>query len=141
MSAPPSKVRAYGLALGPLVALGVFWLMPDTYAGPDGGTVELGAKARVTAGLAVWMALWWMTEAIPEGDRARTTIVTQIGSPFFEIVRYAQDQQIDLVVLGTHGRGPLGHMLLGSVAEKVVRKAPCPVLTVRHPQRTHVAAA
>jgi len=65
MSAPPSKVRAYGLALGPLVALGVCWLLPDSYTGPDGGTVELGAKARVTAGLAVWMALWWMTEAIP----------------------------------------------------------------------------
>jgi nucleotide-binding universal stress UspA family protein len=41
-------------------------------------------------------------------------------------------------VIGTHGRGPLSHMLLGSVAEKVVRKAPCPVLTVRHPQHEFV---
>jgi hypothetical protein len=42
-------------------------------------------------------------------------------------------------VLGTHGRGPLAHMLLGSVAERVVRTAPCPVLTVRHPQREFIA--
>jgi len=71
---------------------------------------------------------------LPEGDRAGAVIATIVGSPFYEIVRYATEQQIDLIVIGTHGRGPLGHMLLGSVAEKVVRKAPCPVLTVRHPQ-------
>jgi universal stress protein A len=43
-----------------------------------------------------------------------------------------------LIVLGTHGRGPIGHVILGSVAERVVRTAPCPVLTVRHPQREFV---
>jgi nucleotide-binding universal stress UspA family protein len=51
-----------------------------------------------------------------------------------EIVRYARDENMDLIVLGTHGRGPIAHMLLGSVAERVVRKAHCPVLTVR-PER------
>jgi len=80
-----------------------------------------------------------MLETLPEAEQAHVTIATQIGSPFFEIVRYAQEQQIDLIVIGTHGRGPIGHMLLGSVAEKVVRKAPCPVLTVRHPQRETAA--
>jgi universal stress protein A len=53
------------------------------------------------------------------------------GSPVEEVVDYARDKDIDLIVLGTHGRGWLAHALLGSVAEKVVRKAPCPVLTVR----------
>lgn len=53
------------------------------------------------------------------------------GPPFLEIIRYAQENEIDLIVLGTHGRSGLAHMLLGSVAERVVRKAPCPVLTVR----------
>lgn len=53
------------------------------------------------------------------------------GSPFLEIIRYAKDQEIDLIVMGTHGRTGLAHVLLGSVAEKVVRKSPCPVLTVR----------
>ncbi|HEX6985327.1 MAG TPA: universal stress protein [Planctomycetaceae bacterium] len=48
-----------------------------------------------------------------------------------EIVRYAADAEADLIVLGTHGRTGLAHVLLGSVAEKVVRKAPCAVLTVR----------
>lgn len=56
------------------------------------------------------------------------------GSPFVEIVRYAREERIDLIVMGTHGRGAIAHMLLGSVAERVVRKAPCPVLTVRQPE-------
>jgi nucleotide-binding universal stress UspA family protein len=53
------------------------------------------------------------------------------GTPFVEIVRYAREKDIDVIVMGTHGRGGLIHALIGSVAEKVVRKAPCPVLTVR----------
>jgi nucleotide-binding universal stress UspA family protein len=53
------------------------------------------------------------------------------GTPFVEIVRYAREKNIDLIVMGTHGHGGLVHALLGSVAEKVVRKAGCPVLTVR----------
>jgi len=60
------------------------------------------------------------------------------GSPFYEIVRFAKEQEIDLVIMGTHGRTGLIHVLLGSVAEKVVRKAPCPVLTVRHPEHEFV---
>ncbi len=56
-----------------------------------------------------------------------------LGRPFMEIVSYAREKQIDLIVLGTHGRSGLRHAILGSVAERVVRKAPCPVLTIRHP--------
>jgi nucleotide-binding universal stress UspA family protein len=59
-------------------------------------------------------------------------------SEFVEIIRYAREHEIDLIILGTHGRGAIAHMLLGSVAEKVVRKAPCPVLTVRHPEHEFV---
>jgi nucleotide-binding universal stress UspA family protein len=55
------------------------------------------------------------------------------GDPTAEIVRIASDEACDLIVMGTHGRGALEHVLLGSVAERVVRKAPCPVLTVRLP--------
>lgn len=54
------------------------------------------------------------------------------GGPHAEVIDYAADNQIDLIIMGTHGRGVAAHLLLGSVAEKVVRKAPCPVLTV-HP--------
>ncbi len=53
------------------------------------------------------------------------------GSPKVEIVRYARTQEIDLIVLATHGRSGLAHIIIGSVAESVVRTAPCPVLTVR----------
>ena len=57
--------------------------------------------------------------------------VVRTGTPFVEIVRHAKENDIDLIVMGTHGRTGLVHALIGSVAEKVVRKAPCPVLTVR----------
>jgi nucleotide-binding universal stress UspA family protein len=60
------------------------------------------------------------------------------GTPFYEIIRCAKDKDIDLIVMGTHGRSGLVHVLLGSVTEKVVRKAPCPVLTVRDPEHEFV---
>jgi nucleotide-binding universal stress UspA family protein len=55
----------------------------------------------------------------------------RIGSPAAEIVAAASDLHADLVCIGTHGRGGLARVILGSVAELVVRQAPCPVLTVR----------
>ena len=60
------------------------------------------------------------------------------GVPFIEIIRYAREAETDLIVMGTHGRTGLGHLLIGSVAERVVRKAPCPVLTVKHPEHEFV---
>ncbi len=60
------------------------------------------------------------------------------GHPFVEIIRYAKENDVGLIVIGTHGRGAIAHMLLGSVAEKVVRKAPCPVLTVRDEEHEFV---
>jgi nucleotide-binding universal stress UspA family protein len=51
--------------------------------------------------------------------------------PFVEIIKTARERKTDLIVIGTHGRTGIDHMLFGSTAEKVVRKAPCPVLTVR----------
>lgn len=68
----------------------------------------------------------------------RVTLVTRAGDPVTEIIGYATDHEVDLVVLGTHGRGFVAHVFLGSVAERVVRLAPCPVLTVRHPQHEFV---
>ena len=70
--------------------------------------------------------------------RLRAEIALVAGNPFIEIIRYAKANNIDLIVMGTHGRGPIAHMLLGSVAEKVVRKSPCPVLTVREAQHEFV---
>jgi nucleotide-binding universal stress UspA family protein len=53
------------------------------------------------------------------------------GDPALEIVGAAREEKADLIVMGTHGRTGLGHLLIGSTAEKVVRTSPCPVLTVR----------
>jgi universal stress protein A len=70
---------------------------------------------------------------LPPADRkqfqASTAIVT--GAPAEAIVDYAADRGMDLIVMGTHGRSGFAHLLLGSVAEQVVRTAKCPVLTVR----------
>jgi len=62
-----------------------------------------------------------------------------MGRPFVGIVAYAREHSIDLIVIGTHGRSGLTHALLGSTAERVVRKAPCPVLTVRDLDRAVTA--
>jgi nucleotide-binding universal stress UspA family protein len=59
------------------------------------------------------------------------TILVESGMPFQRIVDVARDQHVDLIVMGTQGRTGLAHLLLGSVAEKVVRLAPCPVLVTR----------
>jgi universal stress protein A len=53
------------------------------------------------------------------------------GTPHVQIIHDAQEHGIDLIVLGTHGRGAIAHLLMGSTAERVVRGAECPVLTVR----------
>lgn len=68
----------------------------------------------------------------PAWKQGRTVVIAIAeGPPFLEIIRYAKEHAIDLIVMATHGRSGVSHMLIGSVAEKVVRKAPCPVLTVR----------
>jgi nucleotide-binding universal stress UspA family protein len=89
----------------------------------------------------------WVREAkariektLTEDERAsyRAELVTLLGHPVVEILKYAGEHRVDLMVIGTHGRGPLGHMVMGSVAERIVRKAPCPVLTVHHHEREFV---
>ena len=60
------------------------------------------------------------------------------GNTFLEIIQAARDDNVDMIVMGTHGRTGLAHVLIGSVAEKVIREAPCPVLTVKHPEHEFV---
>jgi nucleotide-binding universal stress UspA family protein len=69
--------------------------------------------------------------------RATTTLLKS-NSPAFALVTYAKENDVDLIIMGTHGRGAFAHLLMGSVAERVVRTAPCPVLTVRHPEHEFV---
>jgi len=61
--------------------------------------------------------------------KVKTYLVS--GAPYREILKKTQLEKVDLIVMGTHGRTGVAHLLLGSVAERVVRLSPCPVLTVR----------
>ena len=63
--------------------------------------------------------------------KLKPKLEVRVGSPAGEIVVAANDLKVDLICIGTHGRGGIAHFLLGSVAEKIVRQAPCPVLTIR----------
>lgn len=76
-----------------------------------------------------------LMKSLPEGttDVLEVETIVVRGVPFHEITKAAKEIGADLIVIGTHGRTGLSHVMMGSVAEKVVRKAPCPVLTVRIP--------
>lgn len=71
----------------------------------------------------------WEATARAEGLAAKTLLRT--GVPYQEIVAAAREEEADLVVIGTHGRGGVDRLLLGSVADRVIRRASCPVLAVR----------
>jgi|SRR5215204_2881644 len=90
--------------------------------------IETAARKQTEAAL---------TDDERQTQRAIPVTLTSM-SPAGAIVQYAKDLDIDLVVLGTHGRGPFSHLLMGSVAERVVRTASCPVLTVHHPEHEFV---
>lgn len=102
----------------PLMVDGIAWLPP--------AMIEAADKSAASQ----------LERVIPEEDRKKLVVKLHLcrGAPYLEITRYARDHKMNLIVLGTHGRGAIAHVLLGNVAEKVVRTAPCPVLTVRHPQ-------
>jgi universal stress protein A len=90
--------------------------------------IEKSARARVDA-------------LLTSEDRKQLNargIVRSSLSPALAICDYAKANRIDLIIMGTHGRGAMAHFLMGSVAERVVRTAPCPVLTVRRPEREFI---
>jgi nucleotide-binding universal stress UspA family protein len=74
-----------------------------------------------------------LASLLPDGvrDRLRVTTAVQVGKAAAVIIEAAERQGCDLIVMGTHGRTGVAHLFLGSVAEKVVRTAPCPVVTIR----------
>jgi nucleotide-binding universal stress UspA family protein len=82
-----------------------------------------------------------VAELLSDEDRsildARAVVVTG-RKPADAIVSYAREHDIELIIIGTHGRTGLAHLVMGSVAEKIVASAPCPVLTVKHPEREFI---
>ena len=73
---------------------------------------------------------------IPDQIRINISIDTLVvkGTPFVEIIKAAKDNQVDLIVMGTHGKTGLDYILIGSVAERVIQRSPCPVLSIRLPK-------
>ncbi|MBN2543600.1 universal stress protein [bacterium] len=74
-----------------------------------------------------------LVSEVEMGD-VRYEPVLSNGTPFVEIVKYAKNMDIDMIVIATHGRTGISHFLLGSTAERVIQKAHCPVLAIRHPE-------
>jgi nucleotide-binding universal stress UspA family protein len=72
-----------------------------------------------------------LDEALVDRQHFKVRSVVKVGDPLLEIVEHARSERVDLIVMGTHGRTGVSHLFLGSVAERVVRTAACPVLTVR----------
>ena len=120
----------YALAMGQLFRATVHVLhiiedpvvyspMFESYQLPDRQQFEMYAQDRLEN--------WIPAE---ESEGCRLELQWLHGSPVRKIIEYARDCSIDLIVMGTHGRGGAGRFVLGSVAENVVRATPCPVLTV-----------
>lgn len=74
-----------------------------------------------------------VSQHVPKNLKVQTLIGH--GNPAHEIVRLAQEEKADLIVIATHGHTGFHHLVVGSVAEKVIRLAPCPVLAVREPRK------
>lgn len=99
-------------------------------------TVEVGGPMRAAEDVAQSMAAAQLKELTARAHAAgikEAHCRVGVGDPAIDIVELAGTGKFDLIVMGTHGRGGFKHALLGSVAEKVVRRAPCPVMTVRAP--------
>lgn len=76
-----------------------------------------------------------LADFVPRGLGVHCEYQIRIGDPADEIVKVVEDEDVDLIVMGTHGRSGISRMLMGSVAEAVVRQAPCPVLTYKQPRQ------
>ena len=101
---------------------------------PPGPAPEIGEEAAAIRAL--------LKSLIPADDRTplKAEVHVIVGQPTgLAISQYAAEHEFELIVMGTHGRGALAHALMGSVAEKVVRSAPCPVLTIRHSAERQLA--
>ncbi len=116
--------------------LTLFVIEPIYYAVPDLAGAAAGAvggliEEQKQAGKAQLQKL----QARYAKKNVRLKTLLQTGTPYQAIVEAAKTLKADLVVMGTHGRTGIVHALMGSVAERVVRTAPCPVLTIRTPDK------
>lgn len=105
-------------------------VLPEIYV--NGGSEAFTAEAPEVRTLRLVNARERLTHRIPVDFRpSRVTTEVIFGAPAETIAAYAEDNHFDLIVMGTHGRKGMAHLLVGSVAERVVRTAQCPVMTTR----------
>jgi universal stress protein A len=125
----------YGMALAETSGASLHLLhVLEVTAGAEPLIWQIDSRKAVEQSIeaAAWDELGRLLSA-EEQTRFRAALALEWGSPFDEIVRYARSRDIDLIAMGTHGRGGVPRLLIGSVAETVVRHANCAVLTVhRH---------
>ncbi len=122
--------------------LHVLHVVDNIYAHMVGSDAAIGAMIPSTLQAEMEQSAQRRLDAlVAEDDRrelnAKPVLLTG-NSTAVSIVTFAREASIDVIVVGTTGRGPMSHLLMGNVAEKVVRTAPCPVLTVRHPEHEFV---
>jgi nucleotide-binding universal stress UspA family protein len=130
MGALPHAMVLAADAGAELVVLHVL-IPPPPYSMPEIAG-DLWAELRVKQRAAAEEELRRLAEQV-KGPKIQTRTVLAEGVPFDQILRTAERLQCDLIVMATHGHTGLAHAVIGSVAENVVRRAPCPVLTVRPP--------
>lgn len=136
-SDPAAAALTYARALAERFdsELHIFHVVPEPYVYPWGtevSTMPLVDLLNQSEQLArTRLAELVPADAAPAGG---VTTSTAIGTPVDRILDYITEMKIDLVVMGTHGRGAVGHLLLGSVAERLVRRSTVPVLTVKEAQ-------
>jgi nucleotide-binding universal stress UspA family protein len=120
-------------AFGARIELVHAWAAPPYI--PAEAIVDAGQGAQALSVLAAQHAQQQMQELLAQrGGLSGASVTTRAGDPTHVILELAEAKQADLIVMGTHGRSGLSHLLMGSVTEKVVRRATCPVLTVRMPE-------
>lgn len=125
----PAFARALALARDTGAVLLLVHVIPPRGPHLGKGYMDLKTYEEITrreAGLAMRSL---QARAGRAGVRARAVVLE--GHPFAEILRAAARERAGLIVVGTHGRSGFSRVFLGSVAERVIRLAPCPVLTVR----------
>jgi universal stress protein A len=112
------------------------YLRPDltVWVGDVSTTLSAHARGEAEKAMLEFLADAKVDESPPPGTsqgRARVTSQVMNGEPYATILSIAKEGSFDLIAMGTHGRTGIAHLVLGSVAERVVRHAPCPVLTIR----------
>jgi nucleotide-binding universal stress UspA family protein len=117
--------RAFG---APVILLGVLDLTAGMYDVYSEAFSPVDLRAQLETFLEAALA---RAQAAVEREGLSASHTLRVGVPPEEIAALAQEEGVDLIVMTTHGRKGLSHVLLGSVAERVIRTAPCPVLVVR----------